>query len=422
MFPAKPLIFASLLATTVITSAAVPADYLGTPFDDAAYRARIDASAKDKPNDAPEAGQPFIAWEGKISRGGEGWVGKAEAAASIAVEENAGEGSRSIHYRNSGNGHFSIFGWNWASPAETPINLDQFSSLSFAIRITGPKKLAELYVGFTAENPTPVSLRDYAPDFADGEWHTLSIPLRDFHWNRLAPKTDRTEAHGLVFMTYLWDKSEYEIQLDHLAFGRSAGAIAPRVESAPNPAAPAQVIPGRVECAFFDFGGEGVAYHDTDPINVLSGVLNQQKNHQRPKSTPYYWNFRKDEGVDLSYTKDFADFGHPNLVEPPENQLYIGSASDGEWCNYTVDVKKAGRYKITALYGNDANTISFAINHQPACECKFPVATGSMHKWNKAEVGEITFPESGRQLLTFSYNKGNNFAYFEFEPVDEPLK
>lgn len=40
-----------------------------------------------------------------------------------------------------------------------------------------------------------------------------------------------------------------------------------------------------------------------------------------------------------------------------------------------------------------------------------------MHKWNKAEVGTITFTEAGLQLLTRHYNKGNNFAYFEFEPV-----
>ena len=42
-----------------------------------------------------------------------------------------------------------------------------------------------------------------------------------------------------------------------------------------------------------------------------------------------------------------------------------------------------------------------------------------MHKWNKAEIGTITFPEAGLQLLTFHYNGGNNFAYFEFELVDK---
>src|SRR5437660_166050 len=61
----------------------------------------------------------------------------------------------------------------------------------------------------------------------------------------------------------------------------------------------AQTIPGKVECAFYDLGGEGVAYHDTDAINNGSGELNQQTNHQRPHATSYFWNFRKDEGVDI---------------------------------------------------------------------------------------------------------------------------
>jgi hypothetical protein len=46
------------------------------------------------------------------------------------------------------------------------------------------------------------------------------------------------------------------------------------------------------------------------------------------------------------------------------------------------------------------------------------MATGGMHTWNKAEVGTITFLETGLQLLTFNYGLGNNFAYFDFE-LDE---
>lgn len=177
-----------------------------------------------------------------------------------------------------------------------------------------------------------------------------------------------------------------------------------------------QVIPGRIECAYYDLGGEGVAYHDTDAINHGSGELNQKPDHQRPHATAYYWNFRKDEGVDISYTKDFADFNHTNIVSPETNQLYIGWTADGEWVNYTVNVKKAGTYKIIALYSDEANTIQFSINNKPAAECKLPLDTGSFHKWNKAEVGTITFSEPGIQLLTFHYNAGNNFAYFDFEP------
>jgi len=110
---------------------------------------------------------------------------------------------------------------------------------------------------------------------------------------------------------------------------------------------------------------------------------------------------------------------HTNLFNPGTNQFYIGWTADGEWCNYTVNVK-AGTYRVVALYGNTTNTIQFSINNQPATECKLPLATGSMHKWNKAEIGTITFPENGLQLLTFHYNAGNNFAYFEFEPMARP--
>jgi hypothetical protein len=180
----------------------------------------------------------------------------------------------------------------------------------------------------------------------------------------------------------------------------------------------AQTIPGKIECAYYDLGGEGVAYHDTDATNHGSGELNLKPEHQRPHATLYVWSFRADEGVDISYTKDFADFNHTNFVTPATNQLYIGWTADGEWCNYTVDVKTAGTYRILALYGNAANTIRFSINRNPASECKLPLATGSMHKWNKAEIGTITFAEAGLQLLTFHYNKGNNFAYFEFVPMD----
>ncbi len=181
-----------------------------------------------------------------------------------------------------------------------------------------------------------------------------------------------------------------------------------------------QNIPGRVECAYYDLGGEGVAYHDTEPTNHGSGELNLKLEHQRPHANPYIWGFRADEGVDISYTKDFADFNHTNFVAPVTNQLYIGWTADGEWCNYTVNVKRAGGYQVIVLYGNAANTIQFSINHKPAAECKLPLATGSMHKWNKAQIGTISFPEAGLQLLTFHYNGGNNFAYFEFEPLPKP--
>jgi hypothetical protein len=281
----------------------------------------------------------------------------------------------------------------------------------------------QIFFTITELDPSPISLRDYDPKFEDGAWHTITIPLADFKWILAGKVTDRTEVRGVTFMTYNWGRTDYKLDLDHFALCHSTKPQ----EAAAKPPVPVasttkgQVIPGRLECAFYDLGGEGVAYHDTDPINVLSGVLNQQPNHQRPAANPYYWNFRKEEGVDISYTKDFADFSHPNLFNPDVNQLYIGATYDGEWCNYTVDVKKPGKYKIISLYGFGTNVIKFSINNVPASVCKLPVDTGSFHKWNKAEVGSIEFKEAGPQLLTFFISR-NNFAYFDFEPMDEQSK
>ncbi|HLO81794.1 MAG TPA: cellulase family glycosylhydrolase [Chitinophagaceae bacterium] len=176
-----------------------------------------------------------------------------------------------------------------------------------------------------------------------------------------------------------------------------------------------QVIPGKIECAFYDLGGEGVAFHDLESQNRGSGGLNLEPNHHRPHATPYEWGFRKEEGVDLSYTKDFADFNHSNnYYVPAVNQFYIGWTENNEWVNYTVDVKVAGLYTIDALYSFNDTTITFDVDQLPASTCKLPVNTGSFHAWNKGVIGTIEFREPGLHLLTFHYNKGNNFAYFEF--------
>jgi hypothetical protein len=190
-----------------------------------------------------------------------------------------------------------------------------------------------------------------------------------------------------------------------------------------------QSIPGTVQLALYDLGGEGVAYHDSDVVNQGSklnhaefmrggpnGVLTK---HCLPGTPEYVCFFRENEAVDISYMKEFADFSHPNMFDPPKNQLYVGWEEEGEWANYTVRVKTAGTYRVTALYGNADNVISLDIDQKPAAQCKLPVATGGPHNWNKAKIGEITFDKSGLHVLTLHCGKGNNLAYLEFEPGEK---
>ncbi len=400
------------------STAPFPSDYQGKPFDDAAYRVEQQADA-DTPRLPYHAFTPaVVVWDSKTP-GGSGWVGPEEPGASIQLDGADGEGRRVIHYHITlGNYRYAVFGWRWGAPQDQPVDLAAYDAVSFSVKITGAKKPQELFFGVSDSQPAPISLREYDPDFLDGGWHHITIPVRAMKWT--GPAAARHEVRGLAFKTFVWDPGDFDVQLDQFTLDRASTpyptAAATTQATTSAQAGRGQVIPGRIECAFYDLGGEGVAYHDTTPINILSGVLNQQPRHQRAHATRYEWNFRKDEGVDISFTKDWADLNHPNLFDVPVNQLYIGGTEDGEWCNYTVDVKKAGTYKIIAVYGNvaDAKPITFSINGQPASECPCPVVTGSMHKWNRAEVGTIAFPQAGRQLLTLHYGRGYNLAYFEF--------
>ncbi len=183
----------------------------------------------------------------------------------------------------------------------------------------------------------------------------------------------------------------------------------------------AQVIPGRVELAYYDLGGEGIAYHDVTPVNEGS-ALNHTNGHARPGVSKYICFFRENEGVDISYTKDWADFNHPNKVDPKVNQLYIGWEEDGEWTNYTVDIKAPGKYKIVTIYGNKDNQSTLWLNNQKVVDLKLPVNTGSFHQWDQATIGEVTFTTKGINLLTLKYNKGSNLAYLDFILVEELKK
>jgi hypothetical protein len=184
----------------------------------------------------------------------------------------------------------------------------------------------------------------------------------------------------------------------------------------------AQAIPGRVELAYYDLGGEGIAYHDNSPENEgskLNHEVHDYGSHHRPGISSYIAFFREKEGVDISYTKDWADFNHPNKVDPAVNQLYIGWESDNEWTNYTVNVKAPGRYKIITVYGNKDNNSSLLLNGKEAVKLKLPEDTGNWHYWTQATVGEIVFPVAGLNLITLKYNTGANLAYLDFVRLED---
>lgn len=407
---------AAIFATSM--QAALPSGYAGRPFNDAAYRAQQRAEAS-MPKLPYHAFAPALTVFDAIKPAGSGWMGEEEPATLGLAPANSDE-RRVIRYHVAmPNYRYAAFGWYWAAKDQPGVDLTQYDAVSFSVRVTGDHKPQELFFGVDANEPAPISLREYDPVFLDGSWHRITIPTWAMNWT--SPAAARA-VRGFAFKTFVWDPADFEVELDQFSFDRAlrpAEIAAFQHAAAPLPVGEPQAIPGRVEAAFYDAGGEGVAYHDTNPVNTLSAVLNQQPGHQRPHATHYEWDFRRDEGVDISYTKDWADLNHPNRYDIGANQLYLGSTEDGEWCNYTVNVRTAGTYRIVTAYGNDANgrVFRFSVDGQPAAECRVPSVTGSMHHWDKADVGTITFKEPGVHLLTLHYGRGFNLAYLDFEKV-----
>jgi hypothetical protein len=183
-----------------------------------------------------------------------------------------------------------------------------------------------------------------------------------------------------------------------------------------------QIIPGRLQCALYDIGGEGVAYHDTDSLNQGSGKLN-------PADGTYLNQFRMKEGVDISYTKfrtPQIDNNPYNFIDPPKDQLYVGWTEPGEWTKYTVDVKETGVYTLAMLYtSNRGGKISLSVNGAdvtglvavPATFVKADtVAWRQWHHWNYLNNFARVRLQKGVQVITlYTQETGNmNYACIDF--------
>ena len=186
-----------------------------------------------------------------------------------------------------------------------------------------------------------------------------------------------------------------------------------------------QTIPGRLQCEYFDLGGEGIAFHDTDSINSGSGGLN--------KGSDYLSAFRKDEAVDISFTKFYnsADNSVFNIVQPIENQLYVGWTEPGEWIKYTIDVKTSGTYEVGIMYTAHADgQISLAFNDTDnsgplnvasTFNSSDTIPWRQWHHWNYIEnLGEIQLRRGVQPIFLHTVTTGQmNYDYLDFKLTEK---
>lgn len=187
----------------------------------------------------------------------------------------------------------------------------------------------------------------------------------------------------------------------------------------------AQIIPGKLQCEYYDLGGEGISFHDTDTINSGSGALN-------PADGAYLNEFRMHEPVDISYTKfrDPAIDNNPyNVVEPIKDQLYVGWTKPGEWTKYTVNVTEAGTYQLGIMFTSNKNgKISIAVNDTAATGLitipstaneKETVPWRNWHHWNYLDnIAQIKLKKGIQTITLHTEELGDmNYDYINFKKI-----
>lgn len=137
----------------------------------------------------------------------------------------------------------------------------------------------------------------------------------------------------------------------------------------------AQKLPGKLKLCKYDEGGQGVAYFDCDRGNSSSNKI------------------RPEEDVDVHYNS-------------------LGNIRGGEYIHYTVEVEKAGRYRIALPYGtpyNGDHWVQLLVNSRMVGMFKLK---RKQYSWNCTEVAVLRNIElpAGYCRLTFVMSGGFNIA------------
>lgn len=135
-----------------------------------------------------------------------------------------------------------------------------------------------------------------------------------------------------------------------------------------------QTLPGPLLLARYDEGGEGLAYHDRDPANLMTAPL------------------RPAEGVDA-------------------NQSGLGWVLAGEWVSYTVDVTTAGSYLVTMpmSHPGTGGALHLSLDGNPFSG---PIALPSTSGWGDFQNVSVrlSFP-AGVHVLRLEFDANGSTGY-----------
>ena len=144
-------------------------------------------------------------------------------------------------------------------------------------------------------------------------------------------------------------------------------------------------IPGVIDPAYYDEGGQGVAYSDGSKGNMHGTKAN----------------WRLDEDVDCK----------PGTV---------GGVGGGEWVCYTVDIAEAGDYEVTFKYGTPSRTeqsMLFLLDLKRVGKAELE-GQEVKYGWSARKTGRAMLKlPAGRHVLRLVLNGNYNFGKLEFRKV-----
>ena len=140
------------------------------------------------------------------------------------------------------------------------------------------------------------------------------------------------------------------------------------------------VIPGTIQSVNYDFGGEGIAYHDIEPENQGNGS-------------------RQDEGVD---------------TETNDGGESIGWTKAGEWLEYSIDVQSEKTYdaEIRIASINSAGKLKILYNGEDRTGVISVPSTGSWSKFKSIYLDNIQLKESDTLMRVEIVNGDFNLGRF----------
>lgn len=150
----------------------------------------------------------------------------------------------------------------------------------------------------------------------------------------------------------------------------------------------AQELPGVVEMELYDEGGEGMAFHDSDDKDEGKA-------------------FRTEDGVDIE--------------EFETGKYALGWTANGEWVEYTLDVKYTDSYTWTAYAasGSDGSAFKLYIDDKAISET-IKVKNSGDWKTFKEYEGKTSELEAGKHILKIAIEADYvNIDKVEFKAVNE---